>query len=184
IAFALVGAVVGGLGAAGVGAGLAVAEALARSHRGLALILCGAIGGGLIGAVAHAAGRWTLEDVFGHDLSAVGGGFEGLLLGAMAGLGYALSTPRPGGGGMATPRGWARASAAVVTGLCCALGGIALSLSGHNLGGGSIDIIARTFEGSQVGLAPLARLLGEADFGAVTRASLSAYEGFFFGSGL
>jgi hypothetical protein len=184
VAFALVGAVIGGLGAAGVGAGLAMAEALARSFRGLALVLCGALGGGVIGAVANAAGRSTLEDVFGHDLTAVGGGFEGLLIGAAAGLGYALSTPRPGGGGMATPRGWARVSAAGVTAFCCAMACLALSVSGRNLGGGSIDVIARSFQGSQVGLAPLARLLGESEVGPITRGVLSVYEGLLFGFGL
>ena len=45
VPLALVGALVGGLGAAGVGAGLAMAEALARSLRGLALVALGALGG-------------------------------------------------------------------------------------------------------------------------------------------
>jgi len=183
IAYALVGAVIGGLGAAGVGAGLAMAEALARSLRGLALVIFGALGGGTIGTMAHLMGNWTVADLFGRDLSAVGGGFEGLLLGGAAGLGYALSTPRPGGG-MATPRGWQRAIVALATGACCALAGVALSLAGHNLGGGSIDLIARTFEGSQIGLEPLSRLMGEPQVGPLTRAVLSAYEGMLFGCGL
>lgn len=85
---------------------------------------------------------------------------------------------------MATPRGWKRFSAAAVTGFCCAVAGVGLSLSGHNLGGGSIELIARTFQGSQVGLAPLARMFGEAEVGPLTRAVLSAYEGMLFGCGL
>ena len=92
VALAVIGAVVGGLGAAGVGAGLAMAEALARSRRRAALIALGSMGGGAIGAIAHLIGRWTLEGVFGRDLASVGGGLEGLALGAAAGLGYALST--------------------------------------------------------------------------------------------
>jgi len=184
VAFALVGAFVGGLGAAGVGAGLAIAEALARSARGLALVICGALGGGAIGGLTHIVGRWTLEDIFGHPLSAVGGGFEGLVIGGAAGLGYALSTPRPGGGGMATPRGAGRLRAALVTGACCAAAGIALTLSGGSLGGDSLVSLARSFHGSQVDLAPLARLLGETEAGPVTRTILSAYEGMLFGAGL
>jgi len=184
VALALIGAVIGWLGAAGVGAGLAVAEALARSHRFAALVALGALGGGAIGATAHLLGRWTLEDMFGHDLSSVGGGFEGLLMGGAAGLGYALSTPRPGGGGMATPRGGARVRAVLVTGLCCAAAGVAITWSPGHLVGASLDLISRTFQGSRVGLAPLARLLGETDVGPLTRAVLSGYEGLLFGIGL
>lgn len=182
VAIALIGAMVGGLGAAGVGAGLAIAEALARSFRGAALAVFGALGGGGIGWIAHLLGSWTLEGVFGHDLSRVGGGLEGVALGAAAGLGYALSTPRPGGG-MATPRGHERFIAAGTTGLCCALAGIGLTWMGGHLAGASLNLIARSFQGSQVGLEPLARLLGEKELGPVTRAVLAAYEGMFFGFG-
>jgi hypothetical protein len=182
-ALSIVGAILGAVGAAGVGAGLAVAEALARSARTAALVLGGAAGGCLVGTAAHLLGRWTLEDLFGRDLSTVGGGAEGLVIGATAGLGYALGTPRPEGG-IAAPRGWARARAALATGLCCAAGCILLALAGRRLGGDSLDVMARSFRGSQVGLAPLARLLGETDVGPVTRLALSGYEGLLFGLGL
>jgi len=183
VAMAIVGAAVGGLGAAGVGAGLAAAEALARSARPLALVSLGAFGGGAIGAAAHHIGRWTLEGVFGQVLGAVGGGFEGLLLGAAAGLGYALSTPRPGGG-MATPHGRARLAAAAATGLACAVAGFLLPALGGQLAGSSLNNVARSFQGSKVGLAPLARLLGEPDPGPVTRSVIGAGEGLLFGFGL
>ena len=118
VALALVGALVGGLGAAGVGAGLAIAEALARSFRGAALIALGALGGGLVGSLAHLVGRWTLEGLFGGDLSAVGGGVEGMGLGAAAGLGTPwpllarkAGWPRPAAAGASPPRSW-RGSAA------------------------------------------------------------------------
>jgi DNA-binding winged helix-turn-helix (wHTH) protein len=184
IVLATVGAVIGGLAAAGVGAGLAVAEALARSLRGPALVLCGGLGGGAIGFLAHVLGGWTFEGVFGRSLSAVGGGIEGLALGGAAGLGYALSTPRPGGGGMATPRGRDRLLAGLITGLCCSAAGMAVTWAGLNLSGASLNLLARAFHGSHVGLAPLARLLGEPDLGPLTRTALSAYEGLLFGCGL
>jgi hypothetical protein len=183
VALGLVGGAIGGLGAAGVGAGLAIAEALVRSRRGLALVAFGALGGGGIGALAHLLGRWTLEGLFGHELSAIGGGFEGLAIGAAAGMGYALSTPRAGGG-MAAPRGAARLRVAVLTGICCALACIAVTWAGGNLGGVSLDFLARSFQGSQVGLAPLAHLLGETQPGWTTRTTLAAYEGLLFGFGL
>jgi DNA-binding winged helix-turn-helix (wHTH) protein len=183
VPLAFVGALVGGLGAAGVGAGLAMAEALARSLRGLALVALGAIGGATVGFAAHVLGRWTLAALFGQDLWMVGGGLEGLGLGAAAGLGYALATPRPDGG-MAAPRGGERVMAAFVAGLCCALAAIVLTWAGRSLAGTSLNMMARAFQGSQVGLAPLAGLVGEREMGPLTRTVLAAYEGLLFGIGL
>jgi DNA-binding winged helix-turn-helix (wHTH) protein len=183
VPLAFVGALVGGLGAAGVGAGLAMAEALARSLRGLALVALGAIGGATVGFAAHVLGRWTLAALFGQDLWMVGGGLEGLGLGAAAGLGYALATPRPDGG-MAAPRGGERVMAAFVAGLCCALAAIVLTWAGRSLAGASLNMMARAFQGSQVGLAPLAGLVGEREMGPLTRTVLAAYEGLLFGIGL
>ncbi len=132
MALALVGAVVGGVGAAGVGAGLAAAEVLVRSYRRLALVLLGSLGGGAVGVLAHLLVRSTLHGVFGQGPLAIGGGPEGLGLGAAAGLGYALATPRPEGG-MASPRGVARFRAALITGLACAIGAVMLAAAGANL---------------------------------------------------
>jgi DNA-binding winged helix-turn-helix (wHTH) protein len=183
VALPFIGLVVGGLGAAGVGAGLSAAETIFRSIRGLALVVLGAVGGGLIGAATHLIGRLTLEGLFGRDLSPVAGGFEGLVIGGAAGLGYALSTPRADGG-MASPRGKNRLAAALVTGLTCALAGMVLAWTGRHLGAMSLDFMARTFPGSQVGLTPLAHLLGEMSPGTVTRTVISAWEGLMFGFGL
>jgi DNA-binding winged helix-turn-helix (wHTH) protein len=183
VTLALVGAIVGGLGAAGVGAGLAAAEAVARSLRGPALVLAGAVGGGAVGAVSNLVGRWALEGLFGRELSAVGGGLEGLGIGAAAGLGYALATPRHEGG-MATPRGAERLRAAAVTGLSCAAAAVVITGLGGHLAGTSLNFVARSFQGSQVGLAPLARMLGEPELGPLSRAVIGAYEGAFFGFGL
>lgn len=179
----LVGLVVGGLGAAGVGAGLAAAEILVRSFRGAALVLFGALGGGAVGAGAHLLALWTIQGLFGRDLSPVAGGFEGLVLGGAAGLGYALTTPRPEGG-MAAPRGRERAKAVLVTGLCCAAAAVILAATGSYLGAMSLDFTAHAFPGSQVGLAPLSRLLGESEPGLLTRVVISGGEGLLFGSGL
>jgi DNA-binding winged helix-turn-helix (wHTH) protein len=179
----LVGFAIGGVGAAGVGAGLAAAEVLARSFRGAALVAFGALGGCAVGATAHLLALWTIQGLFGRNLSPVGGGFEGLVLGAASGLGYAAATPRAEGG-MATPRGRARRRAVLLTGVACGLAAIALTASGSYLGAMSLDFMAHAFPGSQVGLAPLARLLGEAEPGPVTAVAISAWEGLLFGSGL
>ena len=183
IALAMVGFVIGGAGAAGVGAGLAVAEALFRSFRGPALVVMGALGGGTIGLAAHLLGRLTLEGLFGRDLSPVAGGFEGVIIGGAAGFGYGLGTPRAEGG-MATPRGNTRLLAALITGVCCSLGAMWLGWRGSYLGAMSLDFMAHSFPGSQVSLDPLARLLGESSAGPLTRTAISAGEGLMFGFGL
>ena len=183
IALSVVGLVIGGAGAAGVGAGLAAAEALVRSFRGLALVLLGAMGGGTVGATAHLFGLLTLEGLFGRDLSPLGGGFEGLVLGGSAGFGYAIGTPRAEGG-MATPQGGARLFAALLTGVCCSAGALWLAWRGSYLGAMSLDFMAHSFPGSQVSLDPLARFLGEGSAGSMTRMVISAGEGLMFGFGL
>jgi DNA-binding winged helix-turn-helix (wHTH) protein len=184
LSLAIVGGAIGGLGAAGVGFGLAAAEALARSLRGFALMTLGGLGGAAAGGLAYAVVRTVLGGVFGRDLSELGGVAEGLALGAAAGLGYGLATPMLGGGGMAAPRGPRRIGAAVLTGLVCAVAAILLTAFHRNLVGASLDLIARSFPGSQASLVPLGALLGETGFGPWARASLAAWEGFFFGAGL
>jgi hypothetical protein len=183
VPLAAVGAAIGGVGAAGVGAGLALAEALFRSARGLGLVALGAVCGGAVGALAHTLGRFALEGLFGHELSFVGGGYEGLVVGAGSGLGYALAT-HPPSGGLAAPRGLARGRAALVVGLVCAGAFVALTRAGGHLGGVSLDFMARSFQGSQVGLAPVARLFGEPELGPRTQIALAAFEGLLFGAGL
>jgi DNA-binding winged helix-turn-helix (wHTH) protein len=183
VTLAVVGAIVGGLGAAGVGAGLAAAEAVARSLRAPSLVLAGAAGGGAVGAVSNLLGRWALEGLFGRELAAVGGGLEGLGIGAAAGFGYALATPRQEGG-MATPRGAERLRAGAITGLACAAAAVAITALGGHLAGTSLNFVARSFQGSQVGLAPLARMLGEPEMGPLSRAVIGACEGGLFGFGL
>ncbi len=183
LALPIVGIMVGGLGAVGVGAGLAVAEASFRSHRPAALIAFGALGGGAVGALAHGLGLLVLEGLFGRDLSPVAGGFEGLVLGGAVGFGYAWATPTSEGG-MATPRGWARTAAAAMGGLTCGVSAILLARTGSYLGAMSLDFMAGSFPGSQVGIEPLARLLGEAEPGLLTRTMISGGEGFLFGFGV
>jgi DNA-binding winged helix-turn-helix (wHTH) protein len=183
VALPLVGLSVGALGAMGVGGGLSWAEALARSRRGLALAVLGSAGGGLVGGLAHFLGLYVVEGLFGRDLSPVGGGFEGLVLGGAVGIGYALATPVRDGG-MAAPRGVSRLRAAAAAGVLAAGAGVALALTGHHLGAMSLDFMARSFPGSQVSLDPLARLLGESPTGPVTRGVISGFEGLGFGLGV
>ena len=182
VVLGLLGMCVGGLGAAGVAGGLALGEALVRSWRWLALAVLGALGGGSVAGLAHLVGRWTIQGLFGRDLSPVAGGFEGLVLGGAVGLGYAAATR--GGEGMATPRGRERLRVALVTGGCAAAAALALAATGSHLGAMSLDFMARSFPGSQVTFDPLARLLGEATPGRLTHVAIGAGEGLAFGFGL
>jgi len=183
-AFVIVGGTAGAFGAAGIGAGLAAAEVLARSRRRLALALCGAGAGLLAGTVARLAVNTVFGSIVGRPPAPLGGSLEGLIVGLAAGIGYAGSTHTPRGGGMATPRGMARAHAAIVTALCCAAAGSALGAIGANTVSVTLDTVGNTYDGSQVALAPLARILGEQEVHPLTRTLVSGFEGLLFGFGL
>jgi DNA-binding winged helix-turn-helix (wHTH) protein len=184
LALAAIGALAGSVGAGGVGAGLAAAEVLARSRRGLALTLCGAAAGALVALFAHALLQALLEGLVGLPLSYSGGALDGLVLGAAAGAGYGLATRQPPGGGLAAPSGWARIKAAALAGACCAVAAAVLAMAGRLLVGGLVHDIARTSRDAQLVLAPLGHLIGEPDFGPMTRVVLSAFEGGTFGCAL
>jgi DNA-binding winged helix-turn-helix (wHTH) protein len=182
LGLAAIGAIAGGAGAGGVGAGLAAAEVLARSRRGLALAACGTIAGGLVAAVAHLVVRSVLAGLLGARDVHIPGFVDGLLVGGAVGIGYALATRQPSGGGIAAPTGKRRAVVALATGIAAAAAGMALGLAGRPLVGGLINEIARSSPNAQLVLAPLGQLIGEPDFGPVTRVILSALEGGAFGA--
>lgn len=85
---------------------------------------------------------------------------------------------------MATPHGPARFRAALATAACCAIAGALLGAIGARTVSVTLDNIAETYAGSQVGLGPLARLIGEQDARPMTRSLVSALEGLLFGFGL
>ena len=182
---AVIGAACGAMGGAGVGAGLALADAAAYSPRALALTFGGAIGGGLVGAAVQWLTRWGLASLVGLDI-AVGGGPEGLFIGAAAGLGYAIATTSffNSGGTEGPSSGRAWLTGVVMTAILCGLAGLSLTLTGRPLAGGTIHAIAAAADGSQATLAPLGRLIGEPDFGPVTGAILAFGEAAMFGLGL
>ncbi len=136
IALGFVGALAGAIGGLGVGWGLALGESRARSLRPLVLMVCAAAGGGAIGVVAHTVGRWTIAGLFGRAIPAVGGGAEGLAIGALVGLAYGLSARPPQGSGLDAP---ARLRAAAATGLATAAGCVLVSLLGATLAGASLN---------------------------------------------
>lgn len=175
------GAVCGAAGGAGAGAGVAAAEAVARSRRVLMLTLGGCLGGGLTGFAAQWLTRWTLSTLVGISLD-VSGGIQGLVIGAAAGLGYGASTTRTQGG-MAAPRGRARVNVCAAIAVACGVAALLLTLAGLPLVGATIHTIAAAARTSQPILTPLARLIGEPDFGPATAALVGTSEGLLFGLG-
>ena len=182
-ALALVGAIVAGAGATGVGSGLIAAEVLVRSRRLAALVLLGATGGGLLGAAAHAVVTSLLGSLFGLERPAIGGGFEGLGLGAAAGLGFGLATRRMVGG-VAAPRGRTRLATVAATALACAVAGRLVSAASGRLGAVSLEAVVSGFPATRVRLPALGRLLGEPGLATRTRLALGLVEGALFGAGL
>jgi DNA-binding winged helix-turn-helix (wHTH) protein len=178
----VIGGCCGAAGGAGVGAGLSVAESIARSRRFLALVCGAALGGGLAGIVAQWLARWSLSALVGVNV-AIGGGVEGLAIGAAAGLGYGVATSQPGGG-LAAPRGRRRIRTTGATAAACGLAALALALAGRPLVGATIHAIAQTSSGSQATLSALGPLVGERDFGPATAALVATGEGALFGLGL
>ena len=179
---AVIGSGCGAVGGAAIGAGMSIAEAVARSQRTIALIGGAAVAGGFAGASIQWLGRLTLAELVGVHV-ATGGGLEGVVVGGAAGLGYALATSRVEEG-LAAPRGRGRLRVAVLTAVTCGLGALALSAAGRPLVGGTIHAIAQASQGSQAALTPLGRIIGEPDFGPITRALIGMGEGLFFGAGL
>jgi DNA-binding winged helix-turn-helix (wHTH) protein len=179
---AMIGACCGALGGAGVGAGMSAAEAVARSRRTAALLLGAAAGGGLVGTAAQFLGRWSLAALVGVRLN-IGGGLEGVIIGAAAGLGYGVATSGTEGG-LAAPRGGRRLRVAALTAACCGLAALVLTSAGRPLVGGTIHAIATGSNGSQAALTPLGRLIGETDFGPMSSAITGTGEGVLFGFGL
>ena len=178
----VIGGACGAIGGAGVGAGLSVAEASVRSRPTAALVSGAALGGALVGLLVQWMGRWSLAAIVGVTVP-IGGSFEGLVIGAAGGLGYAMATSGSQGG-LAAPRGRRRLRAAIATAVLCGLGALALTLAGRPLVGGTLHAISRAAHGSQMTLAPLGRLIGEPDFGPVSQTIIGVGEGALFGFGV
>jgi hypothetical protein len=85
---------------------------------------------------------------------------------------------------LAAPPGWARFKAAAIVGACCAAAAGLLALNGRLLVGGLVHDVAQSSRDARLVLAPLGHLIGEPDFGLITRAVLSALEGATFGCAL
>ena len=110
----------------------------------------------------------------GLDIN-IGGGLEGVVIGAAVGAGLAVATHSADEREIATPAR-RRLQVALITAVLCGLSGLALSLAGRPLASGTIHVIAGAAKGSRATLAPLGRLIGEPNLGPVTSAILAIGE--------
>ena len=160
------------LGGAGVGFGIAAAR-LAADPRQAWVIVGGALGGLLVGAVVKLVGLDTFTLLVGRTPGDITGAPEGALLGAAIGLAAWLAerTPAP----LSPRRGaaWGTLAGAIAGALIPVLGGRLLL--------GSLDLLVRDFPGARLRLEPVGALLGEPGIGPLTQAVTGALEGGLFG---
>lgn len=163
---------VGFVGGAGVSLGMAVVGW--ATHRTLRWSVAGAaLGGLLVGGGMKLLGVDAFNLLFGRAPAGITGGLEGAALGAALALGARL-----GGGPDGTPR-WRPVAGAGIAG---AVAGALIPAAGGHLMGGSLVLLARSFEGSRLHLDALGRFFGEVHFGHTTQVVLGGIEGLLFGS--
>lgn len=158
-------------GAAGVSLGIAAADLLAK-RPGPWRIVGGALGGTIVGAVVKVLGLDAFSLLLGEAPGGITGGGGGLVLGAAIGMGAWLAAR----GAPSLRRSMA------VAGLIGAAGGIAIGLMGGRLFAGSLDLLGRQFAESRLHMDGVARLLGETEFGVVSRTLTGGLEGLLFGA--
>lgn len=163
--------IIGGVGGLGVSFGMTAANISTGGNKAWSVIGA-AFGGLLIGGLAKLLGVDAFNLLFGRAPEGITGGLEGAVLGAAVALGAIF------GGGFETlhPR------PVMMAGFAGAAAGILISIAGGCLMAGSLDLLARSFAGSQLQLDGLGHYFGEMHFGYVTQTVLSAFEGFLFGA--
>ena len=164
-------ALIGVLGGAGVGFGVAAADALARRHP-LWTTLGGGAGGLMVGAAVKMLGGDAFNLLFGHSPGGITGAGEGAVLGAA--VGFALWLATRGAGAPRLRRSMAAAAAAG------AAGGIVIVLLGGRLMAGSLDLLSTGFPASRLSLAPIGRWFGESGFGPLSQLATAGLEGALF----
>ena len=159
---------VGVVGGAGVGFGIAAA----RGRAGWWCVVGGAVGGMLVGAIVKLVGLDAFNLLFGRSPGDVTGAPEGLLLGGAVGLGLWLGAR------------WALSlrQSIAAAGLIAASAGVVIVLTGGRLMGSSLDLLARNFPDSRLRLDAVGALFRESGFGPVSQLVTAGIEGLLFGA--
>ena len=155
------------VGAAGVAFGIA-ATGFAPGRPPQLSIAGGALGGLIVGAIVKLLGLDAFNLLLGHAPTDITGPFEGVLIGAVVGLGAWLSI------GRSLRRGTLFAA------LAGAASGLVIPLLGGRMMGGSLVSLATAFPGSRLRLDRIGALFGESGFGVVSQAVTGALEAALF----
>jgi DNA-binding winged helix-turn-helix (wHTH) protein len=169
LAVNILAAAIGGLG---IGFGMSAAHRIAGA-KVLPTTIGAALGGLVIGAAVKMLGLDAFSVLLGKAPIAIGGGFEGFVLGGAVGLGSHLSLVRV--------RSWPSISGAALAG---GVAGAVLPLLGGRLMGASLDSLADTFPASPLNIDGLGRWFGETHFGLTAQIGFGALEGFLFGTAI
>ena len=166
---------IGALGGLGVSFGMISLVHVAYRHSKWWSVVGGAAGGALVGGSTKLLGVDTVRALFGQSPTGITGAFEGAVIGAGLSLGIVIATAL-----FQRSRAWQRVLAASIGAMCA---GALLTVIGGNLFSASLEIVARMFANSQIGMDPLAPLFGEVHFGQTTQIVMGAIEGLLFGAG-
>ena len=159
------------MGGAGVSFGIAASSLLSGRHWAIA---GGAAGGLVVGGAVKLLGLDAFNLLLGKSPGGITGAPEGVLLGGAVGLGAWLASRRE--------TSVALRQSMALGGLAGGVGAILILLLGGQLMGGSLDLLARTFPGSRLGVDQVGGLFGESGFGAIARFVTGAMEGVLFGA--
>jgi Novel STAND NTPase 1 len=172
LALTSLGTIAGLLAGLGISLGMSSIQAIGYRHNPYWPILGAAVGGMLIGGVAHLIGVDTFLALFGQRLQGVAGAYEGGV------IGLGLSIGRHIGLRLEKDSGW---FTHLLSALGAMLAAVLLTLIQGNLFSASIETIAHCFAQSQIRLETVSVLFGEVHFGQISRLILAAVEGFVFG---
>jgi len=156
------------VGAAGVSFAIAT-SAFARARSLPWLMIAGAGGGLVVGALGELLGHDVFSLLVGQAPAGITGAMEGLLIGAAVGLGTWLALGR-------SPRGAAAIGAA--TG---AVSGAVAVLLGGRLMLGSLALLTSNFPSSRLQVSKVGRLFGEDALGPITQLVSASLEAALFG---
>ncbi|HYF23767.1 MAG TPA: transcriptional regulator [Caulobacteraceae bacterium] len=162
---------IGALGGAGVGFGVAAAD-YATGRPGWRRMIGGAAGGMIVGGAVKLLGTDAFTLLLGRSPGEITGAPEGVLIGAAAGLGAWLAGRDAGSPSLRRAVGAA--------GLAGLASGLLISAMGGRLMAGSLDLLARGFPGSRLRLDQVGALFGENGFGPISLTVTAAVEASLF----
>jgi len=159
------------IGGAGVGFGIAAGRAWIKAPWGV--VVGGAAGGLIVGAIVKLLGIDAFNLLLGQAPVDITGAPEGALIGGSVGLGAWL--------GVSAGEARLRRSM-ILAALIGGTAGAAIPSLGGRLMAGSLDLLADVFPASRLRLDPIGSLFGESGLGPVSQAVTGALEGALFGA--